>query len=163
MKSNFTAKKRLVNCQPTWDSGFTLIEMLVVLVILVLSMLVVMPNFRSSNSARMGLMASQIVAELNAARIEAITKNQTVACKLSPDRRSFSCDQTRSKIALPSSVHLVFHPTPGGRFAQRDDRLVFFPSGSSTGGLVVLSNSKQSVSMRVEWATGAVSREVASR
>ncbi len=108
------------------DAGFTLIELMVVLLIVGIAMAAVTLSFRSPTQHPLGREAERLAAVLNLARDEAQLSGQPVLLKL--DRmgwRFFQAGPT-GWTAVPDDV------LPPGQFNPPLDRVVF-GAGDSTG------------------------------
>jgi general secretion pathway protein H len=126
--------------------GFTLIEILVVLVILGLALSVV-AGFAPIGRSALDLAAASdtLTGTLRLARVQAITRQQPVLFALVAGGRGYAVDGTVR--ALPNAVNASMD-----RAAIR-----FTPDGSSSGGTIRLIGGGHVRWLRVEWLTGRVS------
>ena len=138
------------------SDGFTLIEIMVVLIIvgLVLSLIVSHGPMRSRNlEARAA--ARDISQTLRAGRAAAIASNRPVVFRLDPARHIF--DMTGGKVGqLPKWLSVS---APAGQALPRRSSVVairFAPDGSSSGGGIELGDSRLRISIGVDWLTGRV-------
>ena len=141
------------------EAGFTLIEMLVVLAILVLVAGVAMPLLSGgSDGLRLQIAASELAAAFRATRSAAILRNDETTMLIDVDRRTF-----RSTVVAPRAfaagidAKLTFAAAVGA--APSDGGFRFFPDGSSTGGDVLLSLHGQQSRLCIDWLTGRVLRD----
>lgn len=138
-------------------AGFTLLEMIIVLVILGLVVgLVLARGPAGSRSLEVRAVASDVAQSLRGARARAIAHNENVRLVVDLTNRSYAVDGGRAH-TLPAgmglSVIAVTQETAGKRFAA----IRFAPDGSSTGGTVELSEGARRVQIGVDWLTGRVS------
>jgi general secretion pathway protein H len=135
-------------------SGFTLLEMLVVLTILALVVVVVMPFLaQPSDNLRLQATAREIIGALRLTRASAIVRNIDMVLSIDADKRIVESPAIRTISFAPDiSAHLTIakpeSPTPSrGGFR-------FFPDGSSTGGDLTLSLRGKDAKICVNWMTG---------
>lgn len=144
------------------DAGFTLLEMLVVLVIVGLTISVAWATGRSKEPD-LRMLSTQLATELNFARVSAITENRSVAMIVDQSSRSLRSTSSRSGMHLPDAVRMTFSPLEGIGRVSAGGGLVFFADGSSSGGAFKLSGSSHAVVVRVDWLSGAVTQEEVRR
>jgi len=139
--------------RPPANSGFTLLELLVVLVIVALSATAVMSIGRSSlESARVRSFLIEAEAMFRDARTAAIEKQAQTVVLIDSEARRLSFPDEGRTLDLPRGVSLdakVAVPEDGGLPAVR-----FFPSGGSTGGQLSFGFRGQSYGLRINWLTG---------
>ncbi len=137
------------------DAGFTLIEVLCVVVILALTYALIAANGPSRSPAfTLRSEAATIADRLSAARGEAIASGHDVTVGLAADPPGLRIG-TRSTVAVSPGISLAMltaddHPTDATR------RFQFRPDGSANGGGVLLGNEAGRVAVRVAWLTGRV-------
>lgn len=139
------------------QAGFTLLELLVVLVILALSATAVMSVGQSSlESARARSFMVEAEALFRDARTQAIETHSQTAVTIDVKGRRLSLEGGRS-LAMPKGVSLdakVAVPKGGSLPAVR-----FYPSGASTGGELAFSFRGRSYGLRINWLTGRANAE----
>jgi general secretion pathway protein H len=126
--------------------GFTLIEILVVLVILGLALSIV-AGFAPTGRSALDLAAASdtLTNTLRLARAQAITRQQPVLLTLVAGGHGYAVDGAAR--ALPNDVNASMDRTA----------IRFTPDGSSSGGTIRLAGGKHVRWLRVEWLTGRVS------
>ena len=149
-------------CWADGNSGFTLLELLVVLVISSLAVGSALV-YRGQQPASLRVLAVQLASQLNAARETAIATDQPIGVLLDANGTRYRVPPQRDAVQLPKSVRLAYRGVPGLSRSDAGSRLEFFPDGSSTGGAFQLSDAAGSIVLRIELLSGAVVLERAAR
>jgi len=137
--------------------GFTLLELLVVLVIAVLLVAVVPPLISGmSGATELRSAARQLAAGLRFARNEAVTRQREAVLTLDLSKHRFAVNGDPREIALPESLSLHLYTAQSELLDQATGNIRFFPDGSSTGGAVTVSGPKLAYRINVDWLTGAI-------
>jgi general secretion pathway protein H len=137
--------------------GFTLLEILIVLVIGVLLVALVPPLLSGmSGATELRGAARQLAAGLRNARNEAVTRQQEAVLTLDLERRRFGVTGDPREIALPESVALKLYTAQSELLDSATGGIRFFPDGSSTGGAITVSSPKLAYRVNVDWLTGTV-------
>lgn len=136
--------------------GFTLLELLVVLLLMTLIVGVVPPMLSGGMaSAEVKGAARQLAAALRYARSEAIVQQRESALVLNVERRRYKISGLRREYQLADklqiSVVTAQQLADGTRGAIR-----FYPDGSSTGGRISVGDGKRNYLIDVDWLTGGV-------
>ena len=135
--------------------GFTLVELLVVLVIMGFALAVVpvsMVKLYDGMQYRSAI--GDVLTGLKAARNEAVKRGRSVAFSVDVQTRRVDIGDSKSFV-LPDSLDL------GLIVAQREIQgergsIRFYPDGSSTGGRVQLSMEGHTLDVDIEWLTGRI-------
>ncbi|MEH6875648.1 MAG: GspH/FimT family pseudopilin [Candidatus Competibacter sp.] len=137
--------------------GFTLLEILIVLVIGVLLVALVPPLLSGmSGATELRGAARQLAAGLRNARNEAVIRQQEAVLTLDLERRRFGVTGDPREIALPESVALKLYTAQSELLDSATGGIRFFPDGSSTGGAITVSGPKLAYRVNVDWLTGTV-------
>ncbi|QQS54556.1 MAG: GspH/FimT family pseudopilin [Candidatus Competibacteraceae bacterium] len=137
--------------------GFTLLEILIVLVIGVLLVALVPPLLSGmSGATELRGAARQLAAGLRNARNEAVARQREAVLTLDLERRRFGVTGDPREIALPESVALKLYTAQSELLDSATGGIRFFPDGSSTGGSITVSGPKLAYRVNVDWLTGAV-------
>lgn len=137
------------------EAGFTLVEMLAVLVILGLVVSLALARGPARNATLDGRAAAALVAQtLRSARLEAITGNRTVTVVFDTAANRFGVAGGRTT-ALPRGMALSVTATAPLAAGARGG-IGFAPDGSSTGGTVGLLTGGRRFLVAVNWLTGRV-------
>ncbi|MGK9235086.1 GspH/FimT family protein [Inquilinus limosus] len=137
--------------------GFTLLELLVVLVVLATAAALVPPILaRGSAQASLKRTVATLASELRQARSDAILRDGPQGVVIDPIGRSFGPlgAPLRHRIGDGIAVDV----TSAAIAADRDGRpgIRFLPDGRSTGGTVRLAGQGRTYRVEVNWLTGRV-------
>ncbi len=136
-------------------SGFTLIEMLAVIVLLAIAMTVVTVSFsKSLQSAKIRGASRDLVAALRYTRGQAIVKGTQEVLTLNLDNNSYSAPG-KSAVALPKGMVLRL-TTADTEVSGNTGGIRFFADGSSTGGHISVLQGQREWRINVAWLTGDI-------
>lgn len=135
--------------------GFTLIEMLAVIVLIAIAVTVTAVSLRGRARGQLEASAQRVAAGLRDTRMRAMATGKP---------QWFTVDLRGHAWAGPGREPHAFPADADVRVtsaAQDTDqaglaRIRYFPDGSSSGGNVVLSHDQRSTRIDVDWLTGAV-------
>ncbi|MEX2644460.1 MAG: GspH/FimT family pseudopilin [Acetobacterales bacterium] len=139
------------------QSGFTLVELLVVLAILGLAYGLVAPLLaRALPGGDVGTARREIVSALRETRAAAAVDGAPAAFALDAEGHGWMAAGRHVK--APAGMALSLAGAPAARQGGRD-AIVFFPDGSSTGGRVTARAGNAAAHIEVDWVTGRVRAE----
>ena len=135
--------------------GFTLIEMLAVIVLIAIAVTVTAVSLRGRSRGQLEASAQRVAAGLRDTRTRAMATGKP---------QWFTVDLREHAWAAPGRDAHAFPADAGVRVtsaAQESERsgvarIRYFPDGSSSGGNIVLSDDRRSARVDVDWLTGAV-------
>ena len=138
------------------SAGFTLLELLIVLVILGLTVAVAVPLFaRALPGLELTASARTVAATLREARSLAIADNREVTVAVDVDQGTIDLAGLRSETLDPAISLRLF--TAAEELIDRGaGRIRFYPDGTSTGGRVRLVGNGRLYDVDIDWITGAV-------
>lgn len=136
--------------------GFTLVELLAVLAIMVLVIAVVLPSFNRSPSTELEAAARSLVAGLRWTRSHAVMGNQVAELTVDLDKRQFLVSSDERVRALPSNAKLILYTARSQVASKVKGSIRFFPDGSSSGGQITVANDRLAYVVDVDWFTGKV-------
>lgn len=137
--------------------GFTLLEILVVLVIASLMISLVPPLFSGAvSSTRLKGSARDLAIALRETRSKAIIHNteQLVYLDLKTPRYRIG---NAKPLTLPENVMMAVEVVTGATLTEKTQHVVrFFPDGSSSGELITLSGGNRAYHLQLNWLTGSI-------
>lgn len=151
--------------------GFTLLELIVVMVILSLSLLIVFPSIHHiQQSLEIRTTAKKISSFLRYYRNEAINKGKVYVVSLERDLgtlkifsiESFSEEGTVEKkllknVTLPEGIYIKEVKAISVRFPLKEPSFEFYPEGGCSGGYLVLSGpTHKEFEVSLDFLTGSV-------
>ena len=141
--------------QVTANRGFTLLELLIVVMILAFASTLVGINF-GGDRANLDSIARTLVTDLRYVRSRAMVGNVDTALTVDLTRNVYYSQAANIDRPLPDSVALEL--TVDRRdTAGRRGRIVFYPDGSSSGGKLRLTRNGRSLEITTAWLNGYVS------
>jgi general secretion pathway protein H len=136
------------------SAGFSLLELMVALTILALAMSVVsIAASRRSPSFEVQRLSGELASRLREARLAAQTTGRTVSVNFDPETRELNLAGEKP-LAIPDGVeaNLVSAASAG------PSAIVFFPDGSSSGGVFSLTAGGRTEDIKVDWLTSRIER-----
>lgn len=139
------------------ERGFTLLELLVVLIVAVLLIAVVPPLLSGlAASTELRGAAMRIAAALRFTRNAAVTRHREEALLVDLAQRRFQVSAEGRQLALPQDIGIGLHTAQSELLTGDLGSIRFFPDGSSTGGHIDLSSGRLGYRINVDWLTGRV-------
>jgi len=138
------------------SQGFTLIELIVVLVIVILGFAAIGINMSSGHdTAEIKAAARDISSALRFARGEALMSHEETTVNFDLEENSYTVSHRDRVYDIPKSISLSVVTAQSELTGQGQGNIRFFPDGSSTGGRVTLENEKAKWQIGINWLTGA--------
>jgi len=139
------------------EQGFTLLELLIVLVISSLALTLVVPRLVAViPGVQLKTETNKVAAILKHARSRAIAQGDTIAVYVSRDSDMPGLHQTGSenRYLWPSTIE--FKLQQQREMGDVSDAIYFLSDGSSSGGVVQLWNDSGGYRILVSWLSGGV-------
>ena len=150
---------RRLNSAIRRNSGFSLIEMVAVIVLLAIAVSIVTLSFsRIFNAAKVQAASRDLVAALRYTRGQAIVKGQEATFDLDLANNSYRAPG-RDSVQLPKSMRLNLYTAEQEQTSDTSGSIRFFADGASTGGHISVLMDRAEWRISVDWLTGAVTRE----
>lgn len=139
-----------------FHNGFTLLELLAVLVILALVAAFVVPSLGRSTGTELEAATRTLAAGLRQARSDAVNRNREAALTLDVEKREFRLTGDERVHELPESIRLELFTARSELESEQRGAIRFFSDGGSTGGRITISNDAGRRLVDVDWLTGRV-------
>lgn len=134
--------------------GFTLVELMVVMVIVALVMgLVATSMARSVSGAEARAASRNLVASLRYTRARAIIDKSEQVFEVDTENRSYQAPG-RDAVELPEGVDVTITTARSELTSESVAGIRFFPDGGSTGGHIELTVNDREYRINVAWLTG---------
>jgi general secretion pathway protein H len=148
-----------------WRSkGFTLLELLIVLVIIVLGFSVVALNLSSgSGTLEHKAAVRDVVSALRYARGQALMTHQEMTVSFDLADNTYQVKGRNEEYRIPESIAVTVVTAQSELTGEGQGNIRFFADGSSTGGRVVLDRGEVSKQIDINWLTGQLEVEDATR
>lgn len=152
------------------QTGFTLLELIVVLVLLGIIAVLVAPGLGGSlENAKLKTASRELLTALRVQRSEAIAQGRIITLRFAGDESNYRIDG--EPVNLAEGLSVVYQAATGavsqgvqGPDVQGEalpvtgnNDLAFYPDGSSSGALLQLRLGEGLRYIRIDWLTGAVS------
>jgi general secretion pathway protein H len=155
-------KRRVRPCADGGAPGFTLLEVLVVLVIIAMATtLAAMVLSGGLDGMRLRSSSKEIAAQLRYTRTQAIATGQPQRFTIDPRGHRWQGPDNRHG-TIPQALGVEFIGAREVRPRAGEGGILFFPDGASTGGRVQLSAKRAMWRIDVAWLTGEVTLARAS-
>ncbi|MBT7410661.1 MAG: prepilin-type N-terminal cleavage/methylation domain-containing protein [Methylococcales bacterium] len=139
------------------QSGFSLIELLVVLVIAAMLLTTVPPMFSSGvSSSELKGTARSLAAALRSARSRSITTQKPTQLIINVEQKFFTVPGKDKQYKLPKDMEIKLKIAGSEQQDNETGSFRFFPDGSSTGGRVVIAYDERKYQIDIDWLTGDV-------
>ena len=138
-------------------AGFTLVELLVVLVIASLVLALVGTSIsRSISGAEMRNAARKVAASLRYTRTRAILSKSEQVFIVDTEQKTYQAAE-KEAIELPEGMNVELNTARSELTSETSGGIRFYPDGGSTGGNVRLEANGRVYQVNVTWLTGEAS------
>lgn len=139
------------------NRGFTIIELIVVLVIMVAAAAITGPNLiRGLAGVKLKAAARDVASALRHSRSYAVITARESEFHLDLEKNSYRVSGKKKLYRLSDSVRLKLVTAESEITGVEEGVIRFFPDGSSTGGRVTLEADERKHHVDVNWLTGQV-------
>lgn len=138
-------------------AGFSMLEMMLVLVVLVIAYGIASPmvaNFNGSGDAKGS--ARIIASALKRARNEAISGRKETPLTFDLEARTLTFAGEPKPLQLSAKLDLQLYTVQQELTSEKVASIRFYPDGSSTGGRVTVGKDERKFEIDVDWLTGRV-------
>jgi general secretion pathway protein H len=145
--------------QPRRHDGFSLIELMVVMVLVVALFGLVGTSIRRSvTGAELRNEVREVIAGLRHTRGQAVIQRSEQVFRVDADRLTWQAAD-REPEQLPEGLDITLETARSEMTGENAGAIRFFPDGSSTGGSVLLSVGERKWFVTVGWLTGEISQD----
>ncbi|MEQ1742573.1 MAG: GspH/FimT family protein [Candidatus Nitrotoga sp.] len=139
------------------SAGFTLLELLVVLMLMVMVYALAVPMISAGMpGTELKGAARQLAAGLRQARSLAVTRKEESTLMLDVEQRNFKVSGDQRRYALPAKVDISLFTAQSELLPDKIGAIRFYPDGSSTGGRITVKSGVRKYEINVDWLTGQV-------
>jgi general secretion pathway protein H len=137
-------------------NGFTLFEMMIVLVIVGLAMTVAPSIMAGLQGSRLRAASDELVWRLRETRNEAIRRGTTTELVLDMSKRTYAITTEKGVFQIPAVVDAVDVKPDALRQTGGIVRIRFLADGTATAARITLRHGTSSGEIAVDWLTGGV-------
>jgi general secretion pathway protein H len=142
---------------PARAGGFTLLEILIVLVLMAIITATVFPMLGGPvSTSELRGSARALAAGLRLARSEALSQRRETFLTLDVAGRRFRVDRDPHVHALPKKVELKLFTAQNDIVGGDVGAIRFYPDGGSNGGRITIAAGERKFDIDVDWLTGRV-------
>ncbi len=154
------SKSGRLNPTPLGQRGFTLLELTVVLLVVVLGFSVIGLNLSSGNdSIKIKSAAREIVSALRYARGQALMTRQETTVALNLGDNTYKVTGREKLYKIAQAIDLTVVTAQNELSGEGTANIRFFADGSSTGGRVTLGLGEAAWRININWLTGQIELE----
>ncbi|MEO8133171.1 MAG: GspH/FimT family pseudopilin [Betaproteobacteria bacterium] len=136
--------------------GFSILELLLVLVILALAYQLASPVIGNIGGGDLKSSARTIAVALKRARNTAIAGRQETPLTFNLEARTLTLASEPKPVQLPAKFELQLYTVEQELASEKVASIRFYPDGSSTGGRVTIAQGERKFEIDVDWLTGRV-------
>lgn len=145
---------------PTCNKGFTLLELMLVMFIVILGFAAIGVNISSGNDAtELQSAARDMVSALRYAKGQALIAHKETTVDLDLNENTYSVSDRDKLFTIPETIALTVVTAQEEVAGKGMASIRFFPDGSSTGGRVKLERNATTWQIDINWLTGQVELE----
>lgn len=136
--------------------GFSLLELVVVMVMIALLFTVVAVSVnRSVSGAEIRNAAREVVAGLRHSRGQAIIQRRQQVFNVNVEARTWQA-AGEEPVQIPEGMEITINTARSELTGERAGGIRFYPDGASTGGSVVMTADQREWHITVGWLTGEI-------
>ena len=140
------------------ERGFTLLEMMVVLVIAAIAYAVLLSApLGKASAADLKAAARTLASGLRQAQSTAMATRKDAVLTIDVESREYVTTLDTTPRKLPENLELKLYAAQSEVSSERRGSIRFYPDGSSTGGRITVAAGERKYLVDVDWLTGRVS------
>lgn len=137
--------------------GFTLVETMVALAVAAMLLALLPPLFSGPlDKLQLRRTVYQVASDLRLAQQAAIIQSRETEVRINVDELSYRNHRRADAIHMDAVRKVRLLSDARLRPDDRSGSIVFYPDGSSSGGHIVLTGSRQSYHIKITWVSGHV-------
>ncbi len=153
-------KNRQTGALPTSSKGFTLLEIMLVLFIVILGFAAIGLNISSGNDAtKLQSAARDMVSALRFAKGQALISHEETTVALDLNENTYTVSDRDKVYTIPDTIALTVVTAQEELTGKGLASIRFFPDGSSSGGRIKLEMNSAIWQIDINWLTGQVELE----
>jgi len=141
---------------PARRAGFSMLEMMLVLVVLAIAYGIASPLVANLNGGDLKGSARTIASALKRARNDAIAGRKETPLTFDLEARTLTLASEGKPLQLPAKLDLQLYTVQQEQTSEKVAAIRFYPDGSSTGGRVTVGKDDRKFEIDVDWLTGRV-------
>jgi general secretion pathway protein H len=142
------------------SKGFTLLELMLVLFIVILGFSVIGLNISSGNDAtKHQSVARDLVSALRYAKGQALIAHKETTIELNLNKNTYTVSGRDKVFTIPDTIDLTVVTAQEELAGKGMANIRFFPDGSSTGGRIKLERNSVIWQIDINWLTGQIELE----
>ena len=135
--------------------GFTLLELLVVIMLLAAVTAVVGPAYSRWQKSDIRFHAARIKTELRYLRSQAVLQAGPAEFAFDVGNRSYATSAGKRMVMMPQDVTVSF-TLDRDNVSSGVGRIYFYPDGTSSGGVIELGQGAKRIRLVVSWLSGKI-------
>jgi general secretion pathway protein H len=140
------------------DAGFTLFELLAVLVVLAMMIAAVSALYRPPSAGTQVKATAYLAASrLRDLRAAAMTTGSERVATIDVSKRMIGFSDGREPLQLNKTIAVAVTGADAERRSETVEGIRFYPNGSSSGATITLRSEGEAYEVRINWLTGRVS------
>ena len=136
--------------------GFSILELLLVLVIMVIAYGIASPLVAGLGSGDLRSSARTVAVALKRARNVAISARKETPLTFNIEERTITLPGEPKPFRLPPKLDMQLYTVQHELTSEKIAAIRFYPDGSSTGGRVTVGQGDRKFEIDVDWLTGRV-------
>ena len=138
------------------NSGFSLIELLIVITITIMMFAVVTPRMNSFlKRVELKQLANKMASSLQLSHYQAISSGHYVLWTLDLQQHQFVYGKEDKVVSYSDDIEVIYTTASKEKISENKANIRFFPDGSATGGEVLLKG-KALYRIQIDWLSGKV-------
>lgn len=139
------------------EAGFTLLEIMVVLVIAAAAYAVLLSGpLGKASAADLKAAARTLASGLRQAQTTAMATRKDAVLTIDVESKEFVTTLDTTPRKLPGNLELKLYAAQSEVSSERRGSIRFYPDGSSTGGRITVGSGERKYLVDVDWLTGRV-------